>query len=426
MVKPKPLARFKAIMLVSLFALSLLAVMIPSQVSAGVVTITIFDGDLTEKELDFDAQRKHTDLGFKIPKESVAKDASMDLQAIKVQDPDTILIDTKDEMHAAEPVNLDLNKTWGTAYLIQKENLTDDFNDGDLNLTNWTWTNPPQSYNENPGNGRLEIVSEQDTAFFNDELNGHFVHRPVTGNFMLKTKFYANPNGNYEHCGVVAYSDDNNYLEMLYRWWRRNDNGERWIYSNYRSSGNFDWHRTPAGNIQPLYFQLTRYQNQWTTHYSRDDVNWTPHRQWNQTLPTTIELGFVVADGHNMTNFQADLDYFHIWQHRERGTFHVGPVTTPYPVKHVYMEADLAQLRLWETFKVEARANSTASFETILGGDPNHFLSVAGTEVEINVEITGMGWTTPTLRSVTFDFYPESWPSDVTIDIGNDGSVEWT
>lgn len=415
---------YLAMSIVSLLVLpGLLGLMQVPNASAGSAVVTIFDGGLTQKEMDFEFEQSNTSLGFAIPKESVVGSASMDVEAKIVSRPGQIFLDTKEDFLGAKPRNMNLNRTMGNAYLFGDENGTDQFNDGVLD-SNWTWYNSPESYYENQTSGMLEIVSPNGVTWWNNTLTAPYLHRPITGDFLMTSKMSATVDENIERAGMMVYKDDGNWFMIVARYFRQGNNGGPTVSLYWRSNNGGSQFNSRPYSANPMYFKITRDVNVYTLYYSNNPDVWTEYRDFTFNWGDTVQVGMIVGDGNANSNFTAEFDYFRVSQYVDKGGFLVGPITTPLPTKKVNLDQDLEQLETWEEFKVEVRADPAAPWEHIIAG-AQQTLSVAGTQLEMRVNVSGMGWTSPTIRSITLDYVPESWPSNITVDVGNDGSVEW-
>jgi regulation of enolase protein 1 (concanavalin A-like superfamily) len=399
-----------------------------TKVSAAVYTEKTFDGLATTKTMDFTNQKVNDTLSIRLPKASKLTGASVDVQAVMVSKPATITLDQKPDFLGANPQDLNLNKTMGMAYINEKQNISDNFNDGVFDSTNWSWMNPPASVYENASTGRVEITSNTHTNWSGNTQTGSFAYKDVTGNFMAISKIYCAPDKNQESCGLMVYSDSNNWFQEVYKWRKYGNNGGTMLAYKQRQGGTTanDWH--VGINSVPLWIKITRHADSWVVWYGNSNsqgVIYSEHTHFDWALPGTVRVGMIVYDGLEANlNFRADFDSMNISRYMDYGNMTVGPIVTQFPVTHVKMNQDLQQLEVWESFQVQVRANDTGNWQILLG-DTDTLIDKPGTNFYMKVSIGGKGWTTPTLRSVTLQYFPESWPSFVTVDIGNDGTKEW-
>ena len=399
-----------------------------TKVSAAIYTEKTFDGLAATKTMDFTNSQINDSLTIRLPKASKVTGASVDVQAVMVSKPATLTLDQKPDFLAANPQDLNLNKTMGMAYINERQNLSDTFNDGSLDVANWSWMNPPAAVNENASSGMLEITSNTHTNWSGGLQTGSFLYKNVPGNFMAITKIYCNPDKNQESCGLMVYSDSNNWFQEVYKWRKYGNNGGTMMDYKQRQGGTTANDAHMGLNSDPLWIKITRHENTWYVWFGNSlsgGVIFTEHTHFDWALPGTVRVGPIVYDGLEAgLNFRADFDSINISRYWDYGNMSVGPIVTQFPVTHVKMEQDLQQLQVWETFQVQVRSNDTGNWQTLLG-DTDTLIDKPGTNLRVKVSIGGKGWTTPTLKSVTLQYYPESWPSFVTVDIGNDGTKEW-
>ena len=155
MYSPNNLRRLVAIIVTVTFLAPLpFGPLVSTKVSAAIYTEKTFDGLASTKTLDFTNNKVNDSLTVRLPKASKVTGASVDVQAVMVSKPATIFLDQKPDFLASNPQDLNLNKTMGMAYINEKQNITDTFNDGSLDTTNWTWMNNPAAVYENASSGR--------------------------------------------------------------------------------------------------------------------------------------------------------------------------------------------------------------------------------------------------------------------------------
>jgi len=134
---PDRLVRIVAVIVTLMFLMpSPFGLFGPTKVTAGTAVISTFEGGTKTKTLDFTNAKVNDTLGLLVPKASRVISASMDIQSVMVSKPGVVTVDTKNDYLAASPKDLDLNKTWGNAYITEKQNLSDTFNDGSFDAVN--------------------------------------------------------------------------------------------------------------------------------------------------------------------------------------------------------------------------------------------------------------------------------------------------
>jgi len=423
---PDRLVRIVAVIVTLMFLMpSPFGLFGPTKVTAGTAVISTFEGGTKTKTLDFTNAKVNDTLGLLVPKASRVISASMDIQSVMVSKPGVVTVDTKNDYLAASPKDLDLNKTWGNAYITEKQNLSDTFNDGSFDAVNWTWMNPPFALNENAGTGMLEVTSNSGTNWTSGLQTGSFMYKNVDGNFMAITKLYATPDANQESCGLMVYQDANNWFQEVYKWRKYGNNGGNYMAFKQRSGGGQSSQDLQGFSASPAWIKFTRYQNSWVVWYSNNGQVYFKWKWFDLAMSSTVRVGLVVYDGLEANNnFRADFDAINITRYMDYGNMSVVPLDTQFPIQRVHLEQDLQQLEVWESFVIQVRANLTGQWQTLVGGTDTR-IDTPGTHLEMKISIGGMGWTSPELRSVTLNYYPESWPSNVTLDVGHDGIIEW-
>jgi M6 family metalloprotease-like protein len=172
----------------------------------------------------------------------------------------------------------------------------------------WQWTDPlgGSTYSLTASNGNLRISTPNGGRdLYLDNLNAPRLLQPVLGNFRAKTKVTISQHATYQGAGILVWQDAQNYLRIergadgygIAMWSRINDvyTGE---YMPYTSS--------------TVYLKVERSNNDLTTWYSENDVDWTLLGTATSSVANVLQVGPHLINAWQDDPLQADFAYFEL------------------------------------------------------------------------------------------------------------------
>jgi regulation of enolase protein 1 (concanavalin A-like superfamily) len=181
----------------------------------------------------------------------------------------------------------------------------DDFNGTSLD-GKWNWINSPASFDVGtitPGN--LHMVARRGTNFGGSSDSGAMLYQNISGSCSIETKISANPATNYEKTGIMMRQNGSNWVALMYQ----AQSGHQ-VELTTKSGGSAVDQKLTALTASPIWLRLERDSSSFTSYYSTDGVNWTPHWTGSLILNDTLMVGLLIADGTANSDFVADFDYF--------------------------------------------------------------------------------------------------------------------
>ncbi len=185
------------------------------------------------------------------------------------------------------------------------QNLSDDFNSASLD-PKWSWFNPPSSYSLTARPGWLRFASLTNTNFLNTQHSGQYLYQPVTGDFDMQVHFQTSLTLQGQRVGALVMVDPNNWDDIF----RRLPVGPEDTRSFTTVNGVSIANRTLT--VTPDYLRVSRTGNVLKTYYSANGSAWTYFSDVGTvSLPATVWVGIMAADGGSGTPVTMDVDYIH-------------------------------------------------------------------------------------------------------------------
>ena len=397
-----------------------------------VVQITSFgDGNITES-LFFPAPGNNTDATIKIPKRVTVLDAAMNVSGqahnwnVPVNDT------TRANFSAFDPrYHLDIDSDPGNVTL--EKQYDDSF--GGLALDpRWNWMNAPPSYDEgNLSPGALRITAGIDTALWNNQLSGNFLYQNISpyAVFTAALKVNTTPTAAGQQAGLLVYIDDNSWVALLYGMDSSGTTLERVDTENGISTQmNITM---PAGaaflNIDK---QFSGSDSVFSFLYSTDGTNFfemdNSSVTWAGVLSSYSWAGPVMTDGNSGQSFTADFSDFSVSIYYQDG-YMVSPKTVvPGEIQNCTLEWD-AVVPYNTDITFTATASQYQLYPDDLANHTLHNFTFKGNTFQYNVSMSMLQYPAtapPVLQEVRGYFAVQSWPKNVTIDIGNHGAPDWS
>ena len=140
-------------------------------------------------------------------------------------------------------------------------------------MESWNWLYPPASY-EFIGNNGVKIVTKDHSDFWQRtdgdfrHDNGHLLYKKVKGDFTLTAEITFNHTTLYDHCGLCARVDEDNWLKMGFEFNTKEISDLGAVVTNF---GYSDWSKEEApGSINHAYYKLQRKGNDFHIYVSLD------------------------------------------------------------------------------------------------------------------------------------------------------------
>ncbi len=205
---------------------------------------------------------------------------------------------------------------WNSSYVVA--NLSDDFS-APLLKAQWSWLNPPASYAiGTPRAGYLTFASRANTEFYGAQHSGQVLYQAITGDFDAQTHFDTSAlTQAFQKAGLLVMIDPNNWA-TVHNYFSGGVN----LRALTTVSGTSTTNRQVTGSYN--YLRLRRTGDLLETFTSPDGITWTFFSNIGPpTLPATLWVGIMVADGLSGSPVTLNVDYIHI------------SVATPAPVVQV-------------------------------------------------------------------------------------------
>jgi len=182
----------------------------------------------------------------------------------------------------------------------------DEFDGPDLD-PKWSWYNSPASFDVGTTTaGALHMVAGRNTNFGGSGDSGALVYQNISGSCMIETRIWSDPSAGFEKSGIMMRQNASNWVALMYQ----QQSGRQVEMTTKIGGSASDVKMTPL-TASPVWLRLVRDSSSFSSYYSADGVNWTPHWTVSVFLNDTLMIGFLIADGNANADFTADFDYFH-------------------------------------------------------------------------------------------------------------------
>ncbi|MFC4043088.1 DUF1349 domain-containing protein [Dactylosporangium siamense] len=158
-------------------------------------------------------------------------------------------------------------------------------------LDDMQWLNEPREWSLE--DGVLHAVTELRTDFWRETFygwttdNGHFFHRPVTGDFTAEAVVSAAHTTRFDQAGMMLRADERNWLKTGLEV----TSGAVQISTVY-TRGHSDVSMAPvAGPAGEVSMRISRFGAAVTVHYRSGDAPWHLLRLGHLDLPATVDIG---------------------------------------------------------------------------------------------------------------------------------------
>ncbi|MFF5081730.1 DUF1349 domain-containing protein [Actinoplanes sp. NPDC000266] len=153
------------------------------------------------------------------------------------------------------------------------------------------WLNEPSVWSHE--NGVIRAVTELKTDFWRETFydwttdNGHFYHRPATGDFTAEAIVSAEHDTRFDQAGLMLRADERNWLKTGLEV----TSGEVQI-STVLTRDFSDVSMTPVpGFTGEIAMRVTRFGGSVAAHYRNGDGPWHLLRLGHLNLPATVDVG---------------------------------------------------------------------------------------------------------------------------------------
>lgn len=156
----------------------------------------------------------------------------------------------------------------------------------------WTWRNPPPAHDRQ--GDKLTVRTGPETDWWNNtfygflHLNGHFLGKPVTGDFTLVLTFTGAWSRQYDQAGAMVYVDDTAWMKCGVEF----TEGTRKFSVVVTRGDQSDWAVRPLGGdaSAPVTLRVTRHAEALRIDL-RDDDEWVLVRLCYLPMGETVEAG---------------------------------------------------------------------------------------------------------------------------------------
>lgn len=187
--------------------------------------------------------------------------------------------------------------------------LSDEFNGASLD-PNWTWTNPPPSFDVGTTTpGHLHVVSSTGVDLNGGIFTGNVLADGVVGNFTATMKFNSNPTLNGQKAGLLALPGNRDWysVEKTFVAASGTVNWRAWATADAVTALRAD---VNSGNPSPAWVRIQRVGTTFIASTSADGAAWTVQDTYTPAFeyPLGLRLAFFVADGLSGTAHVVDVD----------------------------------------------------------------------------------------------------------------------
>ncbi|MCB2202434.1 DUF1349 domain-containing protein [bacterium] len=182
-----------------------------------------------------------------------------------------------------------------------------------MELTKFTWINPPTDYNITDHN--LTVTTDPETDFWqrtyygfrNDNAHA-FLTSLQKDLFSFSVRVSWQPKSLYDQCGIAFYQDSENWFKCAVEY--DNPAFSR-LGSVVTNLGYSDWATTDVDSgITDIYYRLSRRNQDFLIEFSEDGINYHQMRIFHMHRPIeVIRLG-VLACSPTKSSFTAQFSHF--------------------------------------------------------------------------------------------------------------------
>lgn len=183
-----------------------------------------------------------------------------------------------------------------------------------LNLSEFTWINPPGEFSL--ADDRLTIITDPETdywqrtyyGFQND--NGHTLVKETEGDFTFVVKTDFEPVSQYDQCGIILYQDSENWVKASVEY--ENKDFAR-LGSVVTNLGYSDWASTDISlSINSMWYRLSRRDHDFCIENSSDGNVYHQMRIFHMHNPLRTSRIGVYACSPKKSSFKAIFSNFEL------------------------------------------------------------------------------------------------------------------
>jgi len=168
--------------------------------------------------------------------------------------------------------------------------LSDDFNAGTLDATQWLYVNPLADGLMDFTDSQLELKVPAGEHYFRNSNDTVRVMQPIIDeNFVMDVKFDSLPTQKFQVQGILVEQDEQNALRFeLY-----SDGDQLYLYAVSHRKGELEsFYNAPLAPSTPLYLRVERVGQQWSVSTSSEGVNW----QLASSFAEPLKVNFLEVD----------------------------------------------------------------------------------------------------------------------------------
>ena len=187
-------------------------------------------------------------------------------------------------------------------------------NGNNLNMSEFTWINPPGEFSL--GNDRLTIITDPETDYWQrtyygfQNNNGHAFVKLAEGNFTLVVKTEFEPVTQYDQCGIILFQDSENWVKASVEC--ENKEFAR-LGSVVTNLGFSDWASTDiSSTINSMWYRFSRRDQDFCIESSIDGLVYQQMRIFHMHLPVRAARIGVYACSPKKSSFKANFSKFEL------------------------------------------------------------------------------------------------------------------
>jgi cytochrome c len=182
----------------------------------------------------------------------------------------------------------------------------DDF-DSPILDSRWFWVREDPSHwslTANPGN--MRITTQEGSLFTDANTMKNLLLTPVSSqDFRIQTRIDFSPTENHHAAGLYIYQDDDNYIQLVRRYFDGNQQIRMYYEENVISVSGLNIDETATA----VYLRIDKEGESYMGFYSTDGIHW----DWiGQVIGTLIspKVGIGARGGAAITEITSDFDFF--------------------------------------------------------------------------------------------------------------------
>ena len=205
-------------------------------------------------------------------------------------------------------VSMTQNRTVTASFVPAVDPRSDDFNRCELDNGRWSTLDPvgDSTFDMTGKNLVISVPAGVNHNLWTGENNAPRALTPAENiDFEVEVKFDSIVSLKYQIQGIIIRQDNDNLLRFDFH----HDGTNMRIFAATIVNGTATMKNTQIVSGNPGYMRVKRIGSQWSQYYSKDGLNWTLSKQFQQPI-TVNEAGVFAGNAGDNPAFSASIDYF--------------------------------------------------------------------------------------------------------------------